>query len=59
MAELGTPTVKVVPDLDEFTRIMEALPKVGLTIREETTHERDNEGVIYRTIKTTSVVKGV
>lgn len=59
MAEVGTATVKVLPDLDEFNAILEALPKVGLTIREEVDYTLDEVGHVTRLVRTTSVVRGV
>lgn len=59
MAEIGTATVKVLPDLDEFQAIINALPKIGLTIREQIDYERNDDGEVTRTVKTTSVVRGV
>lgn len=59
MAEVGTATLKILPDMDEFTRIMESIPRSGVAIREEITYERDVDGNVCRTIKTTSVVRGV
>lgn len=59
MDEIATATIKVMPDLDEFTAIMEALPKIGLTIQEQIDYTRDEDGQVVRTVKTTSVVRGV
>lgn len=59
MAEIGTATVRVLPDLDEFNEIMAAIPKTGLTIREQIDYERDADGEVVRTVRTTSVVRGV
>lgn len=59
MDAIGTATVKVVPDLSEFSRMMEAaIAADGLTIREDIAYEHDDEGHVVRQTKTTTIVRG-
>jgi hypothetical protein len=56
MAHVGTASVQIVPDLSGFTRLMEtALAASGIVVREETTYEHDDSGLVVRQIVTTSV----
>lgn len=56
MASIGTTTVKVVPDLSDFTAMMEAaLAADGLVIREEISYERDATGQVTKQTKVTSI----
>lgn len=59
MANIGTATVKVVPDLEEFRAVMDALPDAGFMVREEVTYEYDSEGALVRQVTTKQVTKSV
>ena len=59
MTELGEATVKVIPDLSEFNRLMAEIPDQGVTFQETIDYARDENGDITRTVRTLSLVKGV
>lgn len=59
MADVGTATLKILPDMDEFERIMQSIPRSGVAIREEINYEYNADGQVNRTVKTTSVVRSV
>ena len=59
MTELGEATVKVIPDLTEFNRLMAEIPDQGVTVQETIDYTRDATGDITRTVRTVSLIKGV
>lgn len=56
--DIGTATVKILPDLSEFQAIIDAIPASGFVVTETIDTKRDSDGMIVRTVKTTSVTKG-
>lgn len=54
MAQIGTATVKVLPDLSEFTAALEAIPD-GFTVTETIEYKRNVDGQIMREIRTKTV----
>lgn len=58
MADLGTATVKILPDLSEFQAILDAIPATGLVVTKTTTYVRDDDGQITAQTETTAVTKG-
>lgn len=57
MANIGTATVKVLPDLTEFSEIIANIPAAGITLVEDVTFEYDADGRIARQITTRSLTK--
>lgn len=55
--QLGSATVKIVPDLSEFTAALEQIPD-GFTKTEVIEYVRDEAGQIIRETRTTSISRG-
>jgi hypothetical protein len=58
MAEIGTATIKVMPDLSDFTAALDAAPD-GFTLVEVTEYERDNEGRVTKETMTRKLFRSV
>lgn len=56
---IGTATVKVLPDLSDWERILDSVPAAGLTATEDTTFEYDQDGHVTRQITTRTITKAV
>lgn len=58
-AHVGTVTVKVLPDISEFSEIIAAVPDAGLTVTEDVSFEYDDNGNVIRRITTRTVSKAL
>jgi hypothetical protein len=56
MAEIGTATVKVVPDLSDFAAALQQIGD-GFTMTEDTTYERGADGQVERVLRTVSITR--
>lgn len=57
MANVGTTTVKILPDLSEFKSILDAIPPSGLVVTKATYYTYTPEGMVASTVETTQVTK--
>ncbi len=56
MAEIGTATVKVLPDLAEFYKLIEAAD-LGLTLTDTTVYEHTADGMPVKTTRTVRITR--
>jgi hypothetical protein len=56
---IGSVSVKVLPDLAQFEEILRHVPDAGLTVTEDVTYERDDNGYVVRQTTVRTISKAI